>query len=254
MLAEERYKKIVALVNDRGSIRVSELSRAFGVTEETIRRDLGKLEEEGRLTRSHGGAVSVETNESEIPYFKREILNVEEKKSIAMEAIHLISEEDRIFLDASTTAWYVAASLPNIKLTVLTNSMKVALELSEKENINVICMGGSLTTISLSFVGTLAEKALDYYFIDKAFISSKGIDLKRGLSDSNDLQARLKQKVIELSEKVYYMADYSKFGKRALTKVSDINKIDSVITDKNTEETIVQSLKENGVHVITAKF
>ncbi|MDQ0257030.1 DeoR/GlpR family transcriptional regulator of sugar metabolism [Evansella vedderi] len=252
MLAEERYKKIVALVNERGSIRVSELSQIFGVTEETIRRDLGKLEGEGKLTRSHGGAVSVESNQSEIPYATREVINVEEKKTIALEAISHIQEEERVFLDASTTAWYVASSLPNMPLTVLTNSMKVALELSEKDKIHVICLGGSLTTISLSFVGPLAESALDQYFIDKAFISSKGIDVKRGLSDNNELQARLRHKVIELSDKVYYMADYSKFGTRALTKISDVTSIDSIITDTFTEEAIVQGLRDSGVKVIIA--
>ncbi|MDG5789724.1 DeoR/GlpR family DNA-binding transcription regulator [Evansella sp. AB-P1] len=252
MLAEERYKKIVLLVNERGSIRVSELSEIFGVTEETIRRDLGKLEREGKLTRSHGGAVSVETSRSEISYTKREVMNIEEKKNIAVEVISHIHEDDRIFLDASTTAWYVAARLPNMSLTVLTNSMKVALELSEKEKINVICIGGTLTKMSLSFVGPLAEKSIDQYFIDKAFISSKGIDIKRGISDDSELQARLRLKVIELSDQVYYMADYSKFGTRALTKISNIDSIHNIITDKYTDETTIQNLRDKGINVIIA--
>lgn len=117
MLVAERHQKIFDLVNQRGSIRVTELSEILGVTEETIRRDLDKLEGEGKLSRSHGGAVRVQ-GDQEIPYFEREIQNVEEKIAIAREAVKHISADDRIILDASTTAWYMAKVLPDIPLTV----------------------------------------------------------------------------------------------------------------------------------------
>ena len=112
MLVAERLQKIVQLVNERGSIRVTELSDLCGVTEETIRKDLDKLESEGKLMRSHGGAVSVQDTQQEIPYFERETTNVEEKKLIAMAAVGLIESGDRIILDASTTAWWIARYLP----------------------------------------------------------------------------------------------------------------------------------------------
>lgn len=158
MLVAERYEKIVELVNERGSIRVSELSRLCGVTEETIRRDLDKLEKEGRLKRSHGGAVSIKDPQPETPYSEREITNVEEKRMIAREAVKHIRPKDRIILDASTTAWYMASIIPDIPLTVLTNSIKVSLELSAKQQIEVISTGGILTAKSLSYVGPLAER------------------------------------------------------------------------------------------------
>lgn len=156
MLVAERYEKIVEWVDAQGSMRVTELSERCGVTEETIRRDLDKLEQAGRLRRSHGGAVSVKYKDelqSEIPYPERAVAHAEEKRRIAEEAVKLVEPGDRIALDASTTAWYMAAGLPNIPLTVLTNSIKVAAELSTKEQIRVIATGGQLASKSLSLSG-----------------------------------------------------------------------------------------------------
>ncbi|GAB6931291.1 rhamnose catabolism operon transcriptional regulator RhaR [Paenibacillus sp. JCM 10914] len=237
MLVAERYEKIVQLVNERGSIRVSELSQLCGVTEETIRRDLDRLEHAGRLRRSHGGAVSVkdqpdsERSQPEIPYAEREIMNASEKQRIAEEAVKLIHEHDRILLDASTTAWYMSKIIPDIPITVLTNSIKVAAELSTKEKVQVISTGGILAHRSLSFVGPLAERSLDAYYVDKAFLSCKGVHLDRGLSESNELQARIKHKMIGMTDKAIILADSSKFGTQAFTQVADLSQVDLIITD-----------------------
>lgn len=143
MLVAERWQKIVQLVNERGSIRVTELSELCQVTEETIRRDLDRLEGEGSARRSHGGAVSVQSEgTSEIPYLVRETTNAEQKRDIAASAISLIQPNDRIILDASSTAWYMAQILPDVPLTVVTNSIRVTMELSTKEKIQVISTGG----------------------------------------------------------------------------------------------------------------
>ncbi|WP_202077826.1 DeoR/GlpR family DNA-binding transcription regulator [Caldalkalibacillus salinus] len=244
MLVAERYEKIVQLVDEKGSIRVSELSEIFGVTEETVRRDLDNLEKEGRLRRSHGGAVSVKDKQSEIPYFEREIKNVDEKQKIAQEAVHHIQENDRIILDASSTAWYMAKALPDIPLTVLTNSIKVAMELSHKAKIEVISTGGSLSKKSLSYIGPLAERSLDLYHVDKTFVSCQGVHIERGISESNELQARLKQKMIELADQVILLADYSKFGVQSFTQVTDWTHIDTLITDARTKQEDLQALEE----------
>ena len=162
MLVAERHEKITEIVNTKGSIRVSELSQLFKVTEETIRRDLEKLEKEEKLQRSHGGAVSIKKEEQmERPYFEREIRNVPEKTAVAEEAVKNVVENDTIILDASTTAWYMAKRLPDIPLTVITNSMKVAMELSSREKVTVISCGGTMLAKSLSFVGPLAIQAIE---------------------------------------------------------------------------------------------
>lgn len=251
MLVAERYEKIVQLVNERGSMRVSELSELFQVTEETIRRDLDRLEQAGRLRRSHGGAVSVKEQQPEIPYFEREITHVAEKKRIAQEAIKLIEPQDRILLDASTTAWYMALNIPDISLTVLTNSIKVATELSSKEKIEVIATGGLLAQRSLSFVGPLAERSLDAYHVDKAFLSCKGVHLYRGISESNEMQARIKQKMIGMADQVVLLADSSKFGIQAFTRVAELNQVDIIITDRNIPQEMLNGLREIPLSVTT---
>ncbi|WP_240415194.1 DeoR/GlpR family DNA-binding transcription regulator [Paenibacillus periandrae] len=252
MLVAERYEKIVGLVNERGGIRVSELSELCQVTEETIRRDLDRLEQAGRLRRSHGGAVSVKDNQQpEIPYAEREITYADEKKRIAQEAIKRIDLKDRILLDASSTAWYMAADLPDLSLTVLTNAIKVATELSSKEKIEVISTGGILAQRSLSFVGPLAERSLDAYHVNKVFLSCKGVHLDRGISESNELQARIKQKMIGMADEVILLADSSKFGVQAFTHVADLSEVDVIITDRRIDKETLKRLQELGISVIT---
>lgn len=251
MLVAERYDKIVQLVNERGSIRVTELSELCQVTEETIRRDLDRLEQAGRLRRSHGGAVSVKDQQPEIPYFEREVMRADEKKRIAEEAVKLIQPKDRILLDASTTAWYMAASMPDIPLTVLTNSIKVAMELSSKEKIEVISTGGILASRSLSYVGPLAERSLDAYHVDKAFFSCKGVHLERGISESNELQARIKHKMVGMADQVILLADSSKFGVQAFTHVADLSDIHTIITDGRVSSELLLQLKEKQIAVTT---
>ncbi|WP_411736204.1 DeoR/GlpR family DNA-binding transcription regulator [Paenibacillus sp. M2] len=253
MLVAERYEKIVEWVDTQGSMRVTELSERCGVTEETIRRDLDKLEQAGRLRRSHGGAVSVKYKEelqSEIPYPERAVAHAEEKRRIASEAVNMVEPGDRIALDASTTAWYMAAGLPNIPLTVLTNSIKVAAELSNKEQIRVIATGGQLASKSLSFVGPLAERSLDAYHVDKVFLSCKGVHLTKGISESNELQALVKQKMIQIADEVILLADSSKFNIQAFTRVAEMSSVAKVITDQGVDEEQVSALIEQNITCI----
>lgn len=249
MLVAERHEKIIALVNEKGSIRVSELSQIFKFTEETIRRDLEKLENEGKLQRSHGGAVSIKDYGFEVPYFEREIRNVKEKIAVAEEAIKYVTTNDRIILDASTTTWYMAKRLPDIPLTVLTNSMKVAMELANREKITVITVGGSMLQRSLSFVGPQTNNALEYYHVNKAFISCQGIHAKRGISDSNEMQALVKKKMIEISDEIYLLADHTKFGVQAFSHIAAIHTIHYVITGSKTNQEQVQALEDLQIKV-----
>lgn len=252
MLVAERYDKIVQLVNERGSIRVTELSELCQVTEETIRRDLDRLEQAGRLRRSHGGAVSVkEQQQPEIPYFEREIVRADEKRRIAEEAVKLIRPKERILLDASSTAWYMAQSMPDIPLTVLTNSIKVAMELAGKERIEVISTGGILASRSLSYIGPLAERSLDAYHVDRTFLSCKGVHLDRGISESNELQARIKHRMVGMADEVVLLADSSKFGVQAFTHVAELGAIHRIITDNGLTPELAASFRERQITVTT---
>ncbi|MEH7073444.1 DeoR/GlpR family DNA-binding transcription regulator [Neobacillus drentensis] len=250
MLVAERQKKIVELVNERLSIRVTELSKIFTVTEETIRRDLEKLEKENLLMRSHGGAVSIEKDQGEISYLEREITNAEQKRAIARASVRFIEPGDQIVLDASTTAWYVAKELIDMPLTVLTNSIKVAIELSKKEQIKVISTGGTLLSQSLSYVGPLAERSISMYHVNKAFLSCKGVHLQRGLSDFNESQALLKKQMMEIADETILMVDSSKFGTRAFSQIAPLLKINCIITDSKIDEQTRKELEEKEINIV----
>jgi len=251
MFVAERQRKIVEIVNDRKSIRVSELSGIFSVTEETIRRDLEKLEREDQLSRSHGGALRKEkVEQNEIPYFEREITNINEKKEIALLAAKQIKKGDKVILDASSTAWYMAKVLKDMPVTVVTNSIRVAMELSTKRQITVISIGGTLLSKSLSFVGPLAETSLSNYHVNKAFISCHSFHLSYGISDSNELQARIKKKMIECAKEVYIMVDHTKVGQQAFAYINSTSVIDNVITDSKISNTHLKQIKESSLHLI----
>ncbi|WP_309122417.1 DeoR/GlpR family DNA-binding transcription regulator [Paenibacillus sp.] len=249
MLVAERLQRIVDLVNERKSIRVSELSELCDVTEETIRRDLDKLEAEGKLARTHGGAISLAETRTEVPYYEREIVRSEEKRRIAEEAVKLIRPKDRILLDASSTAWYMARLIPDMPLTVLTNSIKAAVELAGKEKIQVISTGGILSPGSLSYVGPLAERALEQYHVGRLFLSCKGARLDRGLSESNELQALVKQRMIAAADEVVLLADHTKFEVQAFTHVAGWDRVTRVVTDAGTAAGDVARLREMGIDV-----
>ncbi|MBM7679047.1 DeoR/GlpR family transcriptional regulator of sugar metabolism [Gracilibacillus alcaliphilus] len=250
----ERRQRLLEVVNQRKSVRVSELAKLFSVTDETIRRDLEKLETEKKLARSHGGAVSIAPaqEEPEIPVQEREVMYVDEKREIAQEAVKHIVKSDKILLDASTTAWYVARNLPNQVMTVLTNSLKVELELSKKSNITVISTGGTLQGRSLSYVGPLTERALDLFHVNKAFISCKGIHMDYGISESNEQEAHVKQKMIEMTDTVYILADHHKFHQQAFAHVASLDKVSRMITDSKAEESDILLLQEAGIEVMKA--
>jgi len=250
MLVAERYRQILQLVNERGSVRVNELSQICKVTEETIRRDLDRLESEGRLLRSYGGAVRIEPQTAETSYLLRETAHVTEKQRISVRAVQCIEANDRIVLDASTTAWHMAAHMPDIPLTVLTNSLKVTLLLSEKRNIHVINAGGMLVANSLSFVGPLTEQSLDEYYVNKAFISCHGVHMERGISEANELQARVKRKMIGIADEVYVLADHSKFDVQAFTMIGGWNQIHHLITDAKTSDEYIEKLERMSIRAI----
>ncbi|WP_299087220.1 DeoR/GlpR family DNA-binding transcription regulator [uncultured Metabacillus sp.] len=253
MLVAERHRKIVEVVNEKLSVRVTELSKLFKVTEETIRRDLEKLEKENLLRRSHGGAVSIQDEQSEVSYTEREITNAAEKKAIALEAVKLIQPGDQIVLDASTSAWYMAKEMPDLPLTVITNSIKVAVELSKKEQVKVISTGGMLLSRSLSYAGPLAERSLNMYHVNKAFISCKGVHLEGGISDSNEWQALLKRQMMSIADQTILLADSTKFGVRTFAHITNIGQVSSILTDSKIDDSYSKALEEKGVQVNTVK-
>jgi DeoR/GlpR family transcriptional regulator of sugar metabolism len=254
MLIAERQRSIITIVTEGGSARVTELAKHFRVTEETIRRDLEKLESEGKLLRSHGGAVAPVATAGERHYTERQLANAREKSAIARLAVELISEGDTIVLDASSTVLQLARLLPDIDVTVLTNSIQVALALADRPRMRVVGTGGTLSSASLSFAGPQAEEALEKYFVNKAFLSCTGVDIDFGLSDINERQALFKVKMMDISARTYLLADHSKFGAKSLRRFSRIEDVDEIITDSELDADMLETIRRAGPTVIVAEL
>jgi len=250
MLAIERQRAIVTALSDRRSVKVAELAQQFEVAEETIRRDLDKLEAEGKLVRSHGGAVA--SLENEQPHWQREFVNQAEKSAIAREAIKLIEPGDTIILDASSTSWFVASRLPRIPLTVITNSIYVCMALEGRENTRVINPGGLLMDASMSFVGVATIQALRRYHAGTLFFSCRALDVERGLSDMSEDQAAVRQAMLEISDHHVLLLDGAKWGVRALAKIGPLSLVHRIITDESAPMEDIERLRAQGLEVILA--
>lgn len=233
MLAIERRNKIMELLQNHQSVMVTDLSKKFQVTEETIRRDLEKLEKEGLLKRTYGGAVLNESTNVDVPFNIREGTNIEGKQCIGIKLSEFIEDGDSIMLDSSSTAFHVAKNIKNKrKLTVITNSEKVILELSNAKDCKIISTGGTLKANSMSFIGHAAEKAILNYNVDKAIISCKGIDMDKGITDSNEMEVEVKKAMIQSADKVFLVVDSTKFDKVSFVKILKYEQVDYMITDK----------------------
>ncbi len=249
MLALERHRRLLDLLNKRGGVRTAEVARALGVTEETVRRDFEKLEAEGALLRSHGGAVRLEPMRREFPAGERAKQNAAEKLQIARAAVARIRAGQTILFDASTTALQVAKLLPDQPLTVLTSALQTALALVEKPSVHVTLLGGTLLSSSQSCTGWSAEQMLELFRIDTAYISCRGLDADRGPSEATEDQARLKRRITERADEVCLLADVSKAGATSSYFFARPQEIDVWITNRMPPVPFRQKLSAHGVRI-----
>jgi len=250
MLGEKRRNEIIEIVNEKGSIKVSELSEEFNVTDETIRTDLKKLSNMNFLKRIHGGAVTLKKFQ-EISYNNRMKENIIEKRKIAQKAIKYIDNGDIIYLDISTTVMYLAKEILRSKdnVTIITNSARMCMELAQKGNITLISTGGILRNNSYSYVGPVAINSIKNYYADKFFASCKGVSLEYNITDSNSLECELKKMMLERSEKSYLLTDYTKFSDRGLCKFANLNEVDFIISDNKLKPKISDLFKKEGYNI-----
>jgi DeoR/GlpR family transcriptional regulator of sugar metabolism len=252
MLVLERRQRIAQLLEEQGSVRVSALAANYGVTEETIRRDLEDLERAGFLKRTYGGAVAWKGTGYESPYDARRELQLDEKLAIAKKAAELVADGETLFLDASTTTLYLARQLIGRRdLGIITNSIQIVSELGGQKGLTVVATGGKLRDKSLSCVGPLAARVLREYHPDWAFISCKGFSPKRGLLDTNDLEVELKRLALKNANVGVALVDSSKFQKPALLQIGPVESVAKIITDKMETE-MQQELASRGVEVLEA--
>ncbi len=252
MLALQRHRWVLDHLNAKGSVRTSEVAEALGVTEETVRRDFEKLESDGMLQRSHGGAVRLEPNRRESPLQERSAENMASKQAIARAALARIKPGQTVYFDASTTVLQLALLLPDQSLTVVTNGLQIAMALAEKHDVECILLGGIMRASSMSCTGWAAEKALEIYHLDEAFLSCRGIDADRGLSEASEAQARLKHEVIARSGLVVLLADHSKAGVASSFFYARPPEIDVWITDEAPPPHMAESLTRQGIRLEVA--
>lgn len=251
MLALERQKRILELLSIEGAVMVSKLSLELGVTEETVRRDLEKLEAKEMLRRTHGGAIPMDESSYEFSLEKRKVLNVESKQALARKAVQYIATGDTVFLDASTTTFYMAKELKSMKnITVITNSIRVINELSGVEDVKVIAIGGIVSN-NQSLVGAMAENYIsENYFADKMFFSSRGIGENLVILESNEQECFIKQSMIKNSKVHYYLCDKSKIGRVGYMRLSSFDNVQYLITDAEVDGELKATLDELEVKII----
>ena len=255
LLVDERLRRILQLLEERGRVTVRELVREFGVTTVTVRSDLDTLAGLGSLQRSHGGAVRLLETTADYPVRFKKALHQDEKTRIGQAAARLVKPGQTVILDSGSTTLAVARHLkepPPGRFTVVTNSLDIAMDLAEMPFVSVIMVGGLLRQVSRSFVGPQAEHMMRQIHADHLFLGVDGISLDAGPSTPDVLEAHLNSLMVAAADEVTVVSDASKFGRRSLSVICPMSSVHRVITDKGISPETVQELERMGVQVIVA--
>jgi len=245
MIAAERHKRILDLARREGTVRTTDLAREYDVTEETIRRDLELLTRKGRLRRIHGGAMDASAALTELPYTDRQARQLNEKISIAKEAALFLEPDETVLLDASSTALELASLLPlDMPIRVVTYSLAVVERLILRENVELVQLGGTYEPRGRRFSGILTETSLRSLRIDRFFYSGGGLDPRRGVSEPNHEQARLKKLMVQHSAWNCALIDHTKLGAQADYFITAPEEIHTLICDAAGQEYAREHLME----------
>lgn len=250
MELNERKQKILELLEENGSVTVTELSKQFDISEVTVRTYLTDLESKGLLSRVHGGAIS-----SYKPYYSMNLnqrlnTNQTEKKKIAEKIAQMIDDRDTVMLNSGTTTLLVFRSLPtNYNLNIVTNSVAIALEAADIPNFNVCLIGGYINAKYQFTYGDDATEQLKKYHADKLILSVDGIDAQNGFSTYYDKESAVDRTMIEQSEVCIIAADTTKFERTAFAKISPLDVADIIVTNDKLSEGIYTKLNKLNINV-----
>lgn len=251
MLAIERRNAILEKLQLEKRVVVSELSQMYGVSEETIRRDLEKFEQEGLAIKSYGGAVLNEDTNIDLPFNIRKNRNVAGKQRIAALIAEMVQDGERLMLDASSTAVFIAKALREKKnLTIITNSIEIVIELFDMSDWKVLSTGGIAREGTFALVGTQTDRMLRHYHVDKAMVSCKGVDQQQGITDSDEEHAANKHTMLTCGNQKILAVDTSKFGEVAFARVGELKEIDMVVTDSRPDEKWLQLFEQLEIECI----
>jgi len=237
----ERRQQISALVKERGSVQVAPLSERFGVSMQTIRKDLRYLETRGVMERSYGGAISAEAVNviAEPAVEVKRSSHADEKSRIGRLAAAMVLPGDSIVLDSGTTTLQIAHHLPDDKdITVLTNDLDILTALAAKENLNIVMLGGMLRRKNRAFYGAQTLASLEDLRVDKLFLGVDGFDIECGITTHYEPEAMLNRKMVEAAREVIAVTDGSKFGKVCLHRIIRVENIHHLVTDAQVPEDV----------------
>ncbi len=247
---EERRGQILGYILAHNRSSVADLSQHVATSEVTVRKDLDALEAQGLVLRVHGGAVASGRGRLEQTFGSREQEQIDEKRRIAAAATQLIRAGQTVFLDASTTCLQIARLIKGRSgLTVVTNGLYTALELSFSEQIRTLVVGGMVRAQSSSLVGSLSLDLIERLQLDIGFFGARGISARAGLTETDTEEAQLKMRMVRASLLVVGVADSSKFGRVSLTSFALPGEIDRLFTTDAAPAPILAELRERGVEV-----
>jgi DeoR family transcriptional regulator, fructose operon transcriptional repressor len=251
MLPTQRRQAILSEVRQARAVSADDLARRFGVSLETIRRDLRGLRDQGLLERVYGGALSVRSTEGD--FATRSTLHAANKLAIAQLAAGLVGPEDTIVIDVGTTALEVARALPaSFRGRVLTNSVPAAMALADREEIEIQLCGGQLRHGDAACFGSHAEAFFAEFYADKAFLGSGGVHARAGLTDYHPPEVITRRTIIAQSAQSYVLADSSKLGTIAVHRVCPLSRVTAVLTDPNASAEVTEALASAGCAVMRA--
>jgi DeoR family transcriptional regulator, fructose operon transcriptional repressor len=250
----ERRLQISELVEDRPTVRIDELADRFGVSRETIRRDLITLEGRGVIQRVHGGGIRPEIASSEPPFEERMVLRLEQKRAMARLAAELIGDVGTIFLDVGTSVAQVVDFLPSgFEGQIVTNSLLAANRLGERTGVDVVVCGGRMRHGDLALSGPEATEFLRGVFVEVAVLGSGGVHPAHGLTDFYPEEIALRRIVMDNAHTSLVMADSSKIGKIATYRVGSFDRLSGIVTDDEANSGYLSELRESGVTIHVAE-
>ena len=239
-LPEERRRQILELLRRRGSVTVAELGQRFRISPMTIRRDLDALERAGQLKRTHGGAILPSLAQHEDSFAHRLERAVEAKEMLAAQAATMLEPGEAIFLDSSTTAYYLARRIVQLglALTIVTNSLPIMdlVAKSQVPGLELIGIGGALRKLTLSFVGQRALADIGSLYADKTFFSVKGVTPSGDLTDPDPQEAEVKRAMIGQAREAILLVDETKFQQYGLHILGHVKSVTLVLLADSNEE------------------
>lgn len=251
----DRRQKMTVMLQERGSVQVLGLSDLFGVSTQTIRKDLQYLESRGIATRCYGGAICAQVlgSAAEPAVEAKWSLHAGEKEAIGRRAAAMVARGDSIILDSGTTTAYVARYLPDSEdITVVTNDAGVLSELMAKKHLQIVMLGGALRRKNMAFYGAQTVAAMDELLVDKLFLGVDGIDMEGGVTTHFENEAQLNRLMVKKAAKVIAVTDSSKFGRKCLHKIIGVEELDVLITDRGAPDDVVDDAGRLDIEIVFA--